>query len=153
MIMSLQRYVRLAVFAAGFSAAFSVHADSSTSSASSLASESSGSVSTSFKGSSTSSSGDNKVADADYRVINLAAVPDQSGMTRVTLQTDDTQHRIVLDLPQRAWDKAELDKGDLVRASNRVYGYEFARSDTRKPFFLVLADNWFNDLAARPVRM
>jgi hypothetical protein len=110
-------------------------------------------VSASFKGSSTSSSGDNKVADADYRVINLAAVPDDAGMTRVTMQTDDTSHRIVLDLPKAAWNKAELDKGDLVRASNRVYGYEFARSDTRKPFFLVLADNWFNDLVARPVHM
>lgn len=152
--MSIHRYFHLAVFAAGLAASFSTHADSSTSSASSAASESSGSVSASFKGSSNSSSGDDKkVADADYRVINLAAVPDQSGMTRVTLQTDDTQHRIVLDLPQAAWNKAALDKGDLVRASNRVYGYEFARSDTRKPFFLVLADNWYNDLAARPVRM
>lgn len=151
--MSINRYFHLAVFAAGMAASFASYADSSTSSASSLASESSGSVSTSFKGSSNSSSGDNKVADADYRVINLADVPEQSGMLRVTMQTDDTQHRIVLDLPQAAWDKADLEKGGLVRASNRVYGYEFARSDTRKPFFLVLADNWFNDLAARPVHM
>lgn len=151
--MSFQRYIHVAVFAAGLAASFATHADSSTSSASSAASESSGSVSASFKGSSTSSSGDNKVADADYRVINLADVPADAGMTRVTMQTDDTLHRIVLDLPKAAWNKAELDKGGLVRASNRVYGYEFARSDTRKPFFLVLADNWFNDLAARPVHM
>jgi hypothetical protein len=151
--MSIPRHLRLAVFAAALGSSFVAHADSSTSSASSLASESSGSVSTSFKGSSNSSSGDNKVADADYRVIDMGLVPDQSGMTRVTMRTDATQHRIVLDLPNAAWNKAQLAKGDLVRASNRVYGYEFARGDTRVPFFLVLADNWYNDLAARPVRM
>lgn len=151
--MSLQRYLHLAVFAAAVGTCCAAQADSFTSSASSLASESSGSVSASFKGSSNSSSGENKVADADYRIIDMAAVPDQSGMTRVTMQTDDTGHRIVLDLPQAAWNKARLDKGDLVHASNRVYGYEFARGDTRKPFFLVLADNWHNDLAARPVHM
>ena len=31
-----------------------------------------------------------------------------------------------------------------------VYGFEFARSDTREAFYLVLKDEWYNDLAARP---
>ncbi len=151
--MSFIRSLRLALLAASVGVSVGAHADSSTSSASSMASESSGSVSTSLKGSSTSSSGEDKVADADYRVIHLAALPEQAGMARVTMETDGAKHRLVLDLPQAALDKARLEKGDLVRASNRVYGYEFARSDTRQAFFLVLADNWYNDLAARPVRM
>lgn len=151
--MSIVRPICFALFAAIVGASCAAHADSSTSSASSLASESSGSVSTSLKGSSNSSTGDQKVADADYRVLDMAAVPGESGMTRVTMVADDTQQRVVLDLPQVAWRKAGLGRGDLVHASNRVYGYEFARSDTRQAFFLVLADNWYGDLAARPVRM
>jgi hypothetical protein len=40
-----------------------------------------------------------------------------------------------------------------VHAQRRVYGFEFARGDTREAFYLVLADEWYDELAARPVQL
>ena len=126
-------------------------ADSSTSSASSAGSASSGSVSDSFRGSSNSSTGGDKTADGDYRIIEVAAAPERTGFARLTLQADDPEQRIVLDLPQAIVAKQALARGAMVQARNRVYGFEFARGDTREAFYLVLADAWHDELAARPV--
>lgn len=144
---------RLAVLAAAASLSLHAQADSFTSSASSAGSASSGSVSDSLRGSSNSSTGGNKTADGDYRVIEVAKTPDRAGFARVTMQADDPQQRVVLDLPQAIVDRQSLGRGDTVHLQNRVYGLEFARGDTREAFFLVLSDDWHDELAARPVTL
>ena len=126
-------------------------ADSVASSASSAGSASSGSVSDSFKGSSNSSSGQDRRADGDYKIIELAAAPDRPGIARITMVAEDPTQRFVLDLPQKIVDQQRLGRGDVVHAQQREYGYEFARGDTRAAFFLVLADDWYGELAAHPV--
>jgi len=123
-------------------------ADSLASSASSAGSASSGSVSASLKGSS-NSVGD-AVADADYRITDVAAAPDRAGFVRVALQSD-AQQQLVLELPAAVFGPQRLGVGDTVRAERRVYGVEFARGDTREAFFLVLADDWHEELAPRLV--
>jgi hypothetical protein len=46
-----------------------------------------------------------------------------------------------------------LGRGDLVDVQRRDYGFQFARNDNRQAFFLVLADDWHDELAARPVTL
>ena len=123
-------------------------ADSLASSASSAGAAASGSVSASLKGSS-NSVGD-AVADADYRITDVAAAPDRAGFVRVALQSD-AQQQLVLELPAAVFGPQRLGVGDTVRAERRVYGVEFARGDTREAFFLVLADDWHEELAPRLV--
>lgn len=144
---------RLACVAAALSATVSAHADSFTSSAFSAGSASSGSVSGSLRGSSNSSTGGDKAAVADYRIIEVAKAPDRAGIARITMQADDPQQRIVLDLPRAIADRERLAPGEVVRARKHVYGFEFARGDTHEAFYLVLADDWHDGLAARPVRL
>jgi hypothetical protein len=129
------------------------HAESFASSASSAGSASSGSVSDSLKGSSGSSTDKDKekTASGDYRITNVAEAPDRPDFVRVTMQLADSQQELKLDLPQAVFAKQGLGQGDIVSAQHRVYGFEFAHGDTHEPFYLVLADNWHDELAARPV--
>jgi hypothetical protein len=143
--------LRLAAAIVALGLCLNARADSFASSASSAGSASSGSVSNSLSGSSNSSTGGNKTADGSYRIIDIAQTPARDGMARLTLQGDAPQQRIVLDLPQATFAQQHLDTGDLVYAQNRAYGIEFARNDTRAAFYLVLADAWYDELAARPV--
>jgi hypothetical protein len=69
------------------------------------------------------------------------------------LQADDPAQRIVLDMPQTTFEQQQLAEGDKMYAQNRVYGIEFGRGDTRQPFYLVLADEWYSELASRPVTL
>ena len=137
---------------AALTVACHAHADSFVSSASSAGSTSSGSVSDSLNGSSNSSTDKHKVADGAYRIIDIAATPGRAGMTRVTMQTEQ-QQRVVLDLPQTTFERQQLAQGDLVYAQNRDYGIEFARNDNRQAFYLVLSDEWYGELATRPVSL
>jgi hypothetical protein len=145
-----------AVMLLGSAATFASRADSFTSSASSAGSASVGSSSDSIKGSSKSSSGDNKVADGNYEVLEVAAVPDRPGMLRLRLQPqaatgNDANGAFLLDLPQKALGPAGMAAGEIVSVHNRPYGLEFARAQTREPFFLALTDDWRSDLDAHPV--
>ena len=145
--------LRLAcLVAAGLATAAAAHAESFASSASSAGSASVGSLSDSIKGSSNSSSGNNKVAEGDYKIIEVAALPERPGMLRLTLRQDDA-HEFFLELPQQALGARGAAAGDTVSAHYRPYGLEFARADTREPFFLVLADDWRRELDARPVSL
>ncbi len=137
---------------AGLATAAASHAESFASSASSAGSASVGSLSDSIKGSSNSSSGNNKVAEGDYKIIEVAALPERPGMLRLTLRQDD-EHEFFLELPQQALGTRGAAAGDTVSAHYRPYGLEFARADTREPFFLVLADDWRRELDARPVSL
>ncbi len=151
--MTVSLAFRFVCLTAALGAWFAVHAESFASSASSAGSASSGSVSTSLHGSSDSSTGGNKRADGDYRVIDMAALPERAGFARMTLQAEAPGQRLMLDLPQAIVDAQGLVRGDVVHAQRRAYGYAFARGDAHEAFYLVLDDDWVDELAARPVRL
>lgn len=127
------------------------------SSASSAASDSVGTLSGSVSGSlnkSSNSSTKKDVAQGDYRVIEVAEVAGQPGMVRMTLQAlaDAGQDaELLLTLPQAAYERSGLGAGQVVTATPRPYGVEFARADSRQAFFLVLADHWLRELTSHPV--
>jgi hypothetical protein len=130
------------------------HADSFASSASSAGSASSGSISDSIGGSSNSSSGDNRRAETGpYRVIDVAEAPAKAGITRITLRAvaGNAATQFWVDVPDRALADRRVGKGEVVQVNERVYGYEFAYGDTKKPFFLALEDDWYRELASRKV--
>ncbi|TAK97729.1 MAG: hypothetical protein EPO09_03405 [Aquabacterium sp.] len=113
-----------------------------------------GSVSTSIKKSSQSSTKDDKTAAGDYRVVEMAALDDQPGMTRLKLQAtaDQGAHdEFYLLLPQKAVDKGQVREGSIVTAQTRPFGVAFAAGEPRQPFFLVMEDQWYRELASRPV--
>lgn len=133
-------------------------AESFASSASSAGSASSGSVSDSIKGSSDSSSKEKKVAEGQYRVMDvadLAEVPGRPAMMRLTLRATEAgaSREFFLDLPRQALAARPLATGDLVQAKLRPYGFEFARDDTREAFFLVLTDDWHRELDSHVVTL
>lgn len=128
-------------------------AESLASSAASAGSASSGSVSDSLQGSSHSSSGGDRVATGDYRIIDVAQAPQRSDRVRLTLQAEANGERLVLDLPQAVAQAQGLQREHRVHAQQRDYGYEFSHSDNRALFYLVLADHWYDALPARPVQL
>lgn len=137
---------------AGSLAALPALAASSASSASSDASSTSvGSSSTSFEKSSNSSSGGNKVAEGDYRVVRVAAADD--GRLRLTLAATDGQREgFTLVLPaETAVAAGAAREGAVITARSHDYGWQFARAGARDPFFLVVHDERHRELATRPV--
>ena len=143
--------LRAVLLAAALGLAWNAQASSIVVSVSDSVAAASGSVSDSLKGSSNSSGGNHRVADGDYQIIQIAETPGRADRVRLTLQAADPQAQVVLDLPQTTFDQQRLSSGDQVHAQNRVYGIEFARADNHQPFYLVLADEWYGELAARPV--
>lgn len=145
----------------GASALPAVAASSTSSAASDGVSASVGSLSGSVEQSSASSAGDKKVADGDYRIIDLAAAADRPGMVRMKLQALATESaepgarsaegEFFLYLPQTAFDASRLAQGGVVTARSKPYGTEFADAQTRQAFFLVLADHWYKELHTTPV--
>lgn len=126
------------------------------SSASQSLSTSVGSASTSIQKSSDSSSKDERVAQGDYKVIEMAEVAEQPGLLRVRLQaavpaTTGKAGEFFLLLPRQAAENGRLAEGKLVTAQTRPYGLEFAATETRQAFFLVLDDDWHRELQSRPV--
>ena len=141
-------------------AALPVLAASSASSASSdSASTSVGRSSTSIQNSSDSSSGgEKKVADGDYRIIEVADAPARAGTVRLKLLPVADQAKkdgeFFLYMPQEAFDQSRLDRGSVVTAKARPYGLEFATgASPKRPFFLVLADQWFRELQTKVVSL
>jgi hypothetical protein len=153
--MTIARHLFIAaLLAAGLSA--QARADSFASSASSAGSASSGSISTSLNGSSNSSSNNDKIANGAYRidrVEQLAQAPGKPGMVRLSMQARQVDQQLTLDLPVSVFAQQNLGRGDLVDVQRRDYGFQFARNDNRQAFFLVLADDWHDELAARPVTL
>ncbi len=136
-----------------------VLAASSTSSASSdSASTSVGSISDSFGKSSDSSSGGKEKTAGDYRVIEVADAPARPGIVRLKLQAlagggEGAAGEFFLYLPQQAAAEGRVAAGEVVSARDRPYGLEFARADTQKAFFLVLADDWMRELQTKVVAL
>jgi hypothetical protein len=87
------------------------------------------------------------VGQGDYRVIQVALA--EPGTQDVTLQAvagSGAQGEFTLRVPDRAAQEGGLVVGRVVSARERPYGWEFARADTRTPFFLLLEDEWYREL-------
>ena len=126
----------------------------STSSATSSASSTASSASDSLSASSNSSSkGGNTARAGEYRIETIAAAQTAGKvlLTLQALQPTPDHTGFVLVLPQAALDAQGVARGDTVSVRDRAYGFEFARSDTKQAFFLVLADHWQRELDPRPV--
>lgn len=127
-------------------------ADSLASSASSAASESVGSSSTSIQKSSNSSSKNDRVAQGDYRVVEVAQASDRPGLLQLKLKgLDAAQGEFVLLVPQPTAAQAGVEAGKVVSVHERPYGLEFALAGAA--FFLVLDDTWQRELQTRVVQL
>lgn len=152
----LARATALALLLGAFAAAPALAGSSASSASSDSVSTSVGSSSTSIQTSSESSSGDNKVAEGDYRVIEVAEAPARADTVRLKLHAvaaDAKQGEFFLYMPKEAYDQSRLGQGSVVTARARAYGLEFANARAQKPFFLVLADEWFRELQTKIVRL
>jgi len=132
----------------------SMAASSAASSASDSIGTSVGSISGSVQKSSGSSSKATGVAQGDYRIIEVAAAPQQPGTVRMKLQAvadSVADGDFFLFLPQKAVDQGRLAPGDIVTARQRPYGVEFASGATQQAFFLVLNDDWYRELQTNAV--
>ena len=58
-----------------------------------------------------------------------------------------------LTLPRETAERARLATGQVITAEHRPYGLAFATGATgaQAPFYLVLDDAWYRELASRPV--
>jgi hypothetical protein len=137
-----------------------VASGSASSASSERSSASVGSSSNSFESSSNSSSGENKLAEGNYRIIEVADAPARAGTVRLKLHAVAEAGTVVakapeffLYMPQEAYDQSRLGQGSIITAKARAYGLEFAAGGAKKPFFLVLADEWFRELQTKVVRL
>lgn len=146
---TLIKHASLAI--AFFCALSQAQASSIASSAADAGSSASDSASSTLETSSKSSSDDDKVAAGNYRITDLATIPEKANRVRITLKAEDTGRDLTLDLPTTTWAAQQLTLGDLVHAQPHSYGLEFARIDNQKPFFLVLNDDWHSELESRPL--
>jgi hypothetical protein len=129
-------------------------ASSAASSVSESLTTSSGSFSESFEGSSNSSSRTKRIAQGEYRVVEVLAVADQPEKRRLHLQAvaeDSADGEFFLTLPAAALAGTPVAEGQIVSAKSRVYGLEFVAAATGAPFYLVLEDDWQRELKSRPV--
>ena len=127
-----------------------------TSSVSDSISRAVGSISDSITGSSHSSSPDNKQAQGDYKVIDVAEVADKPGMVELHLQAvaaNAAVGEIYLRLPREAAAQGHVAKDAIVTALQRPYGIEFAANQPRAAFFLALADDVARDMKMAPVAL
>ena len=137
----------------GVAASLPCAADSLASSASSAGSASIGSLSDSIHD--TSHSSTHKVAEGDYRIIDIADAERPNTLTlkmQHVAQAGD-EGVIYLDVPRPALADRAAKVGDVVGARQRPYGYEFAWADTGVAFFLVLAADWQREIDPRPVQL
>jgi hypothetical protein len=115
-----------------------------------------GSLSDSVTRSSNGSSQGGRVAAGQYNLLEVAQASDQPGFVRlkmqaVAIQGDSGAAEFFLSLPQAAFEKSGLLVGDVIAASERAYGVEFANGKTQVAFFLVLNDDTYRELATTPV--
>ena len=129
-------------------------ASSASSAASDGSSASVGSLSTSIEKSSNSSSKGDKVAEGDYRIIEVAVAERQPGKMRLTLRALNlADGEFFLTLPQTAVQQGQLAAGGVVTARAHAYGLQFAAGAPREAFFLVLRDEWYQELQTKAVTL
>jgi len=127
-----------------------------TSSVSDSISRSVGSISDSITGSSHASSPDNKQAQGDYKVIDVAEVDGKPGLVELHLQAvaaNAAVPEMYLRLPREAVAQGHVARDGVVTALQRPYGIEFAASQPREAFFLALADDVARDMKMAPVAL
>lgn len=139
-------------------------ASSTTSSvASDAGSASVGSLSHSLEASSASSTG-GRVAQGDYRIVEVAEAPTRPDQLRLTLAAEaasDVGARtdaspadsVALWLPRATAERAGLAAGGRIAVRQRPYGLELAAGDARTPFFLLLDEAWQRGLRTQPVTL
>ena len=149
----LQQLALSLTLVGGLAAAPALAASSASSAASEGASTSVGSSSTSVEKSSKSSSKDDKVAAGDYRIVEIAEAAAQPGKLRLTLRALEGADEFFLVVSQEAAQQGRLSPGGVVTARTRDYGTEFSVADTKQAFFLVLHDEWRQELRTRPVTL
>ena len=74
-------------------------------------------------------------------------------LTLARVAPGDEAPTVELTLPQRAVQGARLTVGDHVAAHTRAYGVEFADARTQVAFYLVLKDDWYEELQSRAVAL
>ncbi|HSI56191.1 MAG TPA: hypothetical protein VLA16_01460 [Ideonella sp.] len=133
-------------------------ASSAASSASDSSATSVGSLSGSIEKSSNSSSKGTDVSEGDYKIIDVAAVAERPGTVRVQLQpvaaTAGEDGGFALYLPYDVAERSRLAQGGTVTAQQRAYGLQFSQATLdagRQAFFLVLNDDWYQELQSKPV--
>jgi hypothetical protein len=115
-----------------------------------------GSLSGSIKNSSESSNKSGGTAAGDYRIVDVAVVAEQPALVRLQLQAvagSGAEGEFTLTLPQEVFARTGLAADGIVVAADRPYGIEFAQGQPRRPFFLVLADDWYRELQTRAVTL
>ena len=119
----------------------------------SVTSESLGSSSTSIERSSASISGNNnRVAQGDYRVVEVAALEQRPDMLRVHLQAKTGADDFYLLIPRAAAERGAVQAEQILQVQHRPYGLAFATADApEQPFFLVLDDAWYRELDSRAI--
>lgn len=89
-----------------------------------------------------------------YRIVDVTPTPQRQGMVRMTLAAvEKAGDPLVIDLPQQTFERSGLAAGGTINASQRPYGVEFADAGTAKTFFLLLNDDWHQDLRSTPVTL
>jgi hypothetical protein len=86
----------------------------------------------------------------------VAEAPARAGTVRLKLHAvaeAGKEGEFFLYMPQEAFEQSRLAQGSVVTARARAYGLEFANAKAQKPFFLVLADEWFRELQTKIVRL
>jgi hypothetical protein len=146
----LQTLVTPLVAALSLMLALPSHAGSSTSSAASDSIGTSlGSSSTSIAKSSESSTKVVAQLDGDYTITEVVALEERPGLLRLALQAKNGENEdgnIYLYVPAATVTQTRLQVGHGVTATSRPYGTEFATTENRQAFFLVLKDDWSREL-------
>ena len=149
----------IAAAAALFFAGSTLAASSASSAVSDSIATSVGSSSTSIqKSSDSSSSKDDKVAEGDYKIIEVAAAPTRPGTVRLKLQPVAGKDagkagEFFLFMPQEAFEQSRLAPGHVVTAKPRAYGLQFTYADSQKAFFLVMDDEQHRELQTKVVTL
>jgi hypothetical protein len=107
------------------------------------------------------------MADGQYRVLQVVQADGPAGPVQLTLQAVQLPatggsadpfaaapqgERWELRLPLAVVQREGLDTGHLLRAAQRPYGVAFALAGQSRPFFLVLTEDWQQELPARAVK-
>lgn len=145
-----------AVFSAGFTSSASSTGMSAASAGSNSLRASSGAISTS----STSSTGEADVAAGQYRLTAMRtdrtkadakadARADALATVRLTLTpivTDASGFEFDLQVPEQAMQQHQMKPGDTIHVARQPFGLEFAHGTSQQSFFLVLAEEWEQNL-------
>jgi len=135
-------------FGTGFASSASSTGMSASSAGSNSLRASSGAISTS----STSASGEADVAAGQYRLTAMNTTPAAASsmatvrLTLTPLATTEGGFEFDLQVPERALQDHEIRPGDTIHVARESFGLEFAHGPAQRSFFLVLAQEWEQNL-------